>query len=89
MSSLNATCQGEYALPPAQTGPLVTPSMSPGAMGHMSMMWMVANMWRGVYLHVSPHHGFSSAHSESDIDRALDGMEGALEDVKQALAVGL
>jgi len=39
---------------------------------------------RGVYLHVSPHHGFSSAHTEADIDRALEGIEGAMADVRQA-----
>jgi glutamate-1-semialdehyde 2,1-aminomutase len=39
---------------------------------------------RGVYVHVSPHHGFSAAHTEADIDRALDGIEGAMSDVKQA-----
>jgi glutamate-1-semialdehyde 2,1-aminomutase len=39
---------------------------------------------RGVYFHVSPHHGFSAAHTEADIDRALEGIEGAMGDVKQA-----
>ena len=37
---------------------------------------------RGVYFHVSPHHGFSSAHTEPDIDRALEGIEGAMADLK-------
>ncbi len=39
---------------------------------------------RGVYLHPSPHHGFSAAHTEADMDRALEGIEGALSDVRQA-----
>jgi glutamate-1-semialdehyde 2,1-aminomutase len=39
---------------------------------------------RGVYVHVSPHHGFSAAHTQADIDRALDAIEGAMADVKQA-----
>ena len=34
----------------------------------------------GVYLMSSWHHGFSWAHSEKDIDEALDGLEGALRD---------
>lgn len=29
-------------------------------------------MERGVYFHVSPHHGFSAAHTEADVMRALD-----------------
>jgi glutamate-1-semialdehyde 2,1-aminomutase len=34
---------------------------------------------RGVYLHyVSPHHGYSSAHTEADIDETLSVMEDAL-----------
>jgi glutamate-1-semialdehyde 2,1-aminomutase len=40
---------------------------------------------RGVYFAVSPHHGFSAAHSEADMDRALAAMEGALADVKRSL----
>ena len=33
---------------------------------------------RGVYLHhVSPHHGFCSAHTMADIEETLDAMDGA------------
>jgi glutamate-1-semialdehyde 2,1-aminomutase len=40
---------------------------------------------RGVYLHPgSPHHGFSSAHTEADVDRVL----GVADDVARALAAG-
>jgi glutamate-1-semialdehyde 2,1-aminomutase len=38
---------------------------------------------RGVYFHVSAHHGFSAAHTEADLDRALEAIEGALADVRQ------
>jgi glutamate-1-semialdehyde 2,1-aminomutase len=38
---------------------------------------------RGAYFHVSAHHGFSSAHTEADLDKALDAIEGALADVQQ------
>ena len=43
---------------------------------------------RGVYFHVSPHHGFSSAHTEEDIDRSLEGIEGAMSEVKDAFPNG-
>jgi glutamate-1-semialdehyde 2,1-aminomutase len=33
---------------------------------------------RGVYFHMAAHHGFSAAHDEAAIDRALEGIEGAL-----------
>ena len=39
---------------------------------------------RGVYLAVSPHHGFSAAHTDADMDQVLAAMEGALGDVKAA-----
>jgi glutamate-1-semialdehyde 2,1-aminomutase len=39
---------------------------------------------RGVYFHVSPHHGFSAAHTEADIDGALEAIEGAMADIKKA-----
>lgn len=38
---------------------------------------------RGVYLAVSPHHGYSAAHTEADMDRVLAAMAGALEDVQR------
>jgi glutamate-1-semialdehyde 2,1-aminomutase len=40
---------------------------------------------RGVYLHhVSPHHGFSAAHTLSDIEETLDAMERAAAEVVAA-----
>jgi glutamate-1-semialdehyde aminotransferase len=35
----------------------------------------------GVYLHTMLHHGLSSAHTDQDVDRALEGIEAALRDV--------
>jgi len=35
----------------------------------------------GIYIHTMHHHGISSAHTEEDIDRALEGIEAALRDV--------
>ena len=43
---------------------------------------------RGIYFHVSPHHGFSSAHTDSDLDRSLHGIEGAITDVKETFSKG-
>ena len=41
---------------------------------------------RGVYFHdyggKAAHHGFSVAHTDADIDRALEGIEGALKTLK-------
>jgi glutamate-1-semialdehyde 2,1-aminomutase len=37
---------------------------------------------RGVYFHVSVHHGFSAAHTMAEMDRALEAIEGAMADVK-------
>jgi len=37
----------------------------------------------GVYFHVSPHHGFSAAHTEVDIDRCLDVIEIALTNIRE------
>lgn len=42
---------------------------------------------RGVYFHVSPHHGFSAAHTEQDMARALEAIEGALDDVRRGHVV--
>jgi len=36
---------------------------------------------RGVYFAVSPHHGFSAAHTESDMDRALEAVAGAMAEI--------
>ena len=49
----------------------------------MLLTFIAGCIGRGVYLHVSPHHGFSAAHVEADIDRALDGIGGALADVRR------
>ena len=35
----------------------------------------------GVYFHTGHHHGISSAHTDEDIDRTLEGIEAALRDV--------
>jgi glutamate-1-semialdehyde 2,1-aminomutase len=40
---------------------------------------------RGTYFHVAAHHGFSAAHDEPAIDRALEAIEGALGDLRQAM----
>lgn len=50
----------------------------------MLLKFIAACIDRSVYFHVSPHHGFSSAHTPADIDRALEAIEGAMSDVKQA-----
>ena len=40
---------------------------------------------RGVYFHMAAHHGFSIAHDDPAIDRALEGIEGALSDIRREL----
>jgi glutamate-1-semialdehyde 2,1-aminomutase len=40
---------------------------------------------RGVFFHASPHHGFSAAHSEADMDLVLDAIDGAMAEVKEIL----
>lgn len=35
----------------------------------------------GVYVHSMQHHGLSSAHTDADVDRVLEGIEAALRDV--------
>ena len=37
----------------------------------------------GIFIHTMHHHGISSAHTDEDIDRVLEGMEAALRDVLQ------
>jgi len=39
---------------------------------------------RGVYFHVSAHHGFSAAHSDADLDEVLAVVEDALRAVARA-----
>ena len=42
----------------------------------------LACLKRGVYLHyVSPHHGYSSAHTTADIDETLDVMDQAAQEI--------
>lgn len=43
---------------------------------------------RGIYFHISPHHGFSSAHTEEDINRTLEGIDGAMAEVKDTFSNG-
>ncbi len=38
---------------------------------------------RGIYFHNPPHHGFSAAHTEADMDQVLEAIEGAMAEVKQ------
>lgn len=38
---------------------------------------------RGVYVHMAAHHGFSAAHDDAAIDRALAGIEGAVDDLRR------
>jgi glutamate-1-semialdehyde 2,1-aminomutase len=49
----------------------------------MEHTFIAACFDRGVYFAVSPHHGFSAAHNEADVDRALEAIEGALDEVKR------
>jgi glutamate-1-semialdehyde 2,1-aminomutase len=50
----------------------------------MLLTFVAGCIQRGVYFHVAAHHGFSAAHSEADLGRALEGMEGAMADVRCA-----
>jgi glutamate-1-semialdehyde 2,1-aminomutase len=38
---------------------------------------------RGVYFHMAAHHGFSAAHDDAAIDRALEGIEGAIGELER------
>jgi glutamate-1-semialdehyde 2,1-aminomutase len=49
----------------------------------MELTFIAACFDRGVYFAVSPHHGFSAAHTEADLDRALEVIEGAMDEVKR------
>lgn len=40
---------------------------------------------RGVFFHASPHHGFSAAHTDADMDQVLAVAEEAMADVKRTL----
>jgi glutamate-1-semialdehyde 2,1-aminomutase len=48
----------------------------------MQLKFIAGCIQRGVYFHVSPHHGFSAAHTEANLDFALEAIEGAMADVK-------
>ena len=39
---------------------------------------------RGVYFHMAAHHGFSAAHDDAAIDRALEGIAGAMGELGRA-----
>ncbi len=49
----------------------------------MELTFIKGCIARGVYFHPSPHHGFSAAHTEADMDRVLTAVEGALAEVKR------
>ncbi|HMP40082.1 MAG TPA: aspartate aminotransferase family protein [Roseiflexaceae bacterium] len=40
---------------------------------------------RGVYVHVAAHHGFSATHDEALLDRALEAIEGSLDDIRRSV----
>ena len=46
--------------------------------------FVAACIERGVYFHVSAHHGFSAAHTDEDLDQVLGVIEVALQDVARA-----
>jgi glutamate-1-semialdehyde 2,1-aminomutase len=50
----------------------------------MLLAFIAGCIQRGVYFHVSPHHGYSAAHTPEDMERALEAIQGALSDVKRA-----
>lgn len=52
----------------------------------MLLTFVAGCIQRGVYFHVAAHHGFSAAHTNADIDRVLEGIAGALQDVKRSNA---
>ncbi len=49
----------------------------------MELTFIKGCIARGVFFHPSPHHGFSAAHTEADMDRVLAAAEGALAEVKR------
>ncbi len=50
----------------------------------MLMTFIAACFERGVYLAVSPHHGFSAAHTDADLGHVADVFEEALQQVHRA-----
>ena len=51
----------------------------------MLLTFVAGCIRRGVYFHVSVHHGFSAAHTMADMDRVLEAIEGAVGDVRAAV----
>jgi glutamate-1-semialdehyde 2,1-aminomutase len=49
----------------------------------MLLTFIAACIKLGVYFAVSPHHGFSAAHTEADLERALEVIEEAMARVRQ------
>lgn len=49
----------------------------------MLMTFIAACFERGVYLAVSPHHGFSAAHTDADLDRVVEVFADALGEVRR------
>ncbi len=49
----------------------------------MELTFIKGCIERGVYFHPSPHHGFSAAHTEADMDQVLAAAEFALNEVKR------
>jgi glutamate-1-semialdehyde 2,1-aminomutase len=53
----------------------------------MDNQWELLNRFykacldHGIFIHTMHHHGISSAHTDEDIDRVLEGIEGAFRDV--------
>jgi glutamate-1-semialdehyde 2,1-aminomutase len=52
----------------------------------MLLTFIAGCIRRGVYFHVSAHHGFSAAHTEADLDQALEAIEGSISDVRSQFA---
>jgi glutamate-1-semialdehyde 2,1-aminomutase len=50
----------------------------------MLLTFIAGCIARGAYLAVSPHHGFSAAHTEADLGKVLEAIRGSLADVKEA-----
>ena len=50
--------------------------------------FIAACIERGVYFHVSAHHGFSAAHTDADLDQVLAVVEAALLVVARAFPTG-
>jgi glutamate-1-semialdehyde 2,1-aminomutase len=47
----------------------------------MELTFIAACAQRGVYFAVSPHHGFSAAHTETDMNLVLEAIQGAMAEV--------